>query len=63
MIFGRSHGFAVDSGHNDALVGVGSRPQLYPAIERWLASERPRRASGVDRLATVKRVHDPENEK
>ena len=51
MIFGRSQGFAIDSGHNDALVGLGSRPQVYPAIERWLAGARPRPGGDPDRLA------------
>jgi pimeloyl-ACP methyl ester carboxylesterase len=40
LMFGRQSGFAVDSGHNDALVGLTSRQQIYPLIERWLRGER-----------------------
>jgi pimeloyl-ACP methyl ester carboxylesterase len=36
VIFGRSQGFSVNAGHNDALVGLTSRQQFYPVIERWL---------------------------
>lgn len=40
VIFGRASGFAVDSGHDDALVGLNSRAQVYPVIERWLRGDR-----------------------
>ncbi|WP_158633605.1 alpha/beta hydrolase [Tautonia sociabilis] len=40
MFFGRSQGFAADSGHSDALVGLTSRQQVYPTIERWLLGAR-----------------------
>jgi pimeloyl-ACP methyl ester carboxylesterase len=40
LVFGRARGFAVDSGHDDALVGLTSREQVYPVIERWLRGER-----------------------
>ncbi|WP_435017854.1 alpha/beta hydrolase [Tundrisphaera sp. TA3] len=35
--FGRAAGFQVDAGHDDALVGLNSRAQVYPTIARWLA--------------------------
>jgi len=37
VIFGRAQGMAVDAGHDDALVGLNSRDQVYPMIARWLA--------------------------
>jgi len=40
MIFGRGGGFSADAGHNDALVGLTSAEQVYPAIERWLLGHR-----------------------
>jgi pimeloyl-ACP methyl ester carboxylesterase len=40
VLFGRTQGFAVDAGHNDALVGLTSRQQVYPVIERWLRGGR-----------------------
>lgn len=40
LVFGRSRGFSVDAGHNDALVGLNSRAQVYPVIERWLRGEK-----------------------
>jgi pimeloyl-ACP methyl ester carboxylesterase len=38
VVFGRARGFAADAGHNDALVGLNSREQVYPVIARWLAA-------------------------
>jgi pimeloyl-ACP methyl ester carboxylesterase len=38
MIFGRRQGMSVDAGHDDALVGLNSREQVYPVIARWLVS-------------------------
>lgn len=39
MVFGRRLGFAADSGHDDALVGLTSRQQVYPLLEAWLRNE------------------------
>lgn len=40
LIFGRADGFAADAGHDDALVGLNSRAQVYPVIENWLRGGR-----------------------
>ncbi|MGE3822514.1 MAG: alpha/beta hydrolase [Isosphaeraceae bacterium] len=40
IIFGRAQGYAVDAGHNDALVGLNSRTQVFPVIARWLTGSR-----------------------
>jgi pimeloyl-ACP methyl ester carboxylesterase len=40
-IFGRRQGFAADAGHDDALVGLTSRQQVYPVIDRWLRGQKP----------------------
>ena len=40
VIFGRAQGFAVDAGHDDALVGLNSQAQVYPVIEKWLSGVR-----------------------
>jgi predicted alpha/beta hydrolase len=40
IVFGRRMGFAVDAGHDDALVGLNSRQQVYPVIEAWLRGAR-----------------------
>lgn len=40
ILFGRTQGFAVDSGHNDSLVGLASQAQVYPTIENWLLGKR-----------------------
>ncbi len=40
VIFGREQGFAVDAGHDDALVGLNSQAQVYPVIEKWLSGVR-----------------------
>jgi pimeloyl-ACP methyl ester carboxylesterase len=40
LIIGRARGFAVDAGHDDALVGLTSQQQVYPMLERWLRGER-----------------------
>jgi pimeloyl-ACP methyl ester carboxylesterase len=37
VLFGQAHGLKVDAGHDDALVGLNSREQVYPIITRWLA--------------------------
>jgi pimeloyl-ACP methyl ester carboxylesterase len=37
VIFGQAHGMTVDAGHDDALVGLNSRAQVFPVIARWLA--------------------------
>lgn len=44
MIFGRRQRMSVDAGHNDALVGLNSRDQVYPVIARWLTAP-PRTAA------------------
>lgn len=44
IVFGRASGFAADAGHDDALVGLNSRSQVYPVIERWLRGDRFRPA-------------------
>jgi pimeloyl-ACP methyl ester carboxylesterase len=36
VIFGRTHGFKVNAGHNDALVGLNSQKEVYPVIEKWI---------------------------
>jgi len=38
VIFGPSQRFAAGAGHNDALVGLKSREEVYPVITRWLAA-------------------------
>jgi pimeloyl-ACP methyl ester carboxylesterase len=43
LIFGRQMGFQADSGHDDALVGLNSRAQVYPTIEAWIRGARPRK--------------------
>lgn len=40
VFFGRSSGLPVDCGHDDALVGLNSRAQVYPVIEGWLRGVR-----------------------
>lgn len=40
LVFGRSMGFSVDAGHDDALVGLNSKAQVYPVIESWLRGAR-----------------------
>lgn len=40
LVFGRRQGFAADSGHDDALVGLTSRQQVYPILEAWLRGEK-----------------------
>lgn len=41
VVFGRAGGFAADCGHNDALVGLTSRQQVFPTIERFLIGAGP----------------------
>jgi pimeloyl-ACP methyl ester carboxylesterase len=41
LIFGAQHGFAAESGHDDALVGRTSRQQVYPVVDRWLRGQKP----------------------
>lgn len=41
IIFGRQSGFKVDAGHNDALVGLNSRKEVYPVLERWIRTGKP----------------------
>ncbi|MBX6316023.1 MAG: alpha/beta fold hydrolase, partial [Isosphaeraceae bacterium] len=41
VIFGRAQGFSVDCGHDDVLVGLNSRTEVYPVIERWISGVRP----------------------
>ncbi|GBD35974.1 Putative aminoacrylate hydrolase RutD [bacterium HR36] len=41
LIFGRQQGFSVDAGHNDALVGLKSRKEIYPVLERWIRTGKP----------------------
>ena len=38
LVFGRAGGFAAEAGHNDALIGLNSRAQVYPVLARWLAA-------------------------
>ena len=40
VIFGKAQGYAVDAGHDDALVGQNSQAQVYPVIEKWLSGTR-----------------------
>ena len=35
-IIGKSHGYPVDAGHVDLLVGVHSPKQVYPLVTKWL---------------------------
>jgi esterase/lipase len=39
VVFGQAQGLPVDAGHDDALVGLNSRDQVYPIIARWLAPD------------------------
>ena len=32
MIFGRRQGMSVDAGHDDTLVGLNSKDQVYPSF-------------------------------
>jgi len=41
LIFGRQQSFSVDAGHNDSLVGLNSRNEIYPVIERWIRTGKP----------------------
>jgi lysosomal acid lipase/cholesteryl ester hydrolase len=38
VIFGRRQGMTVDAGHNDVLVGLNSRAEVYPLLARWLST-------------------------
>jgi pimeloyl-ACP methyl ester carboxylesterase len=40
LIFGRQSGFSVDAGHDDSLVGLNSRAEVYPIIEQWITGSR-----------------------
>ena len=40
IIFGRASGLSVDCGHDDALVGLNSRAEVWPTLEKWLATPR-----------------------
>lgn len=40
IIFGRSHGFSADCGHDDTLVGLNSQAEVYPVLDAWLRGER-----------------------
>lgn len=40
LVFGRARGFAADSGHDDALVGLTSKQQVFPTIARWLLGQK-----------------------
>ena len=39
IVFGRQQGYAADSGHNDALVGLTTPQQVWPVLARWLAGQ------------------------
>jgi len=41
VIFGKSQGFPVSAGHNDAVVGLSSERVFYPLLERWMRTGRP----------------------
>lgn len=41
VIFGRSEGLSRDAGHDDTLVGLNSRDEVYPVLARWLAGRKP----------------------
>lgn len=52
LVFGRASGYAADSGHDDALVGLTSRQQVFPTIARWLTGQKiaaQTEAPGADR--------------
>ena len=36
-VFGKAGGFQVDAGHDDSLVGLNSKAQVYPVLEKWIA--------------------------
>ncbi len=36
-ILGRVQGLSIDAGHNDAVIGLNSRTEVYPALAGWLA--------------------------
>ncbi|WP_435010717.1 alpha/beta hydrolase [Tundrisphaera lichenicola] len=40
MIIGRQSGFSADAGHDDALVGLNSKAEVYPRIARWIVGIR-----------------------
>jgi pimeloyl-ACP methyl ester carboxylesterase len=40
LVIGRSAGFPVNAGHNDALVGLTSQQFVFPVLERWLRTGR-----------------------
>jgi pimeloyl-ACP methyl ester carboxylesterase len=40
LIFGRASGYAADSGHDDALVGLTSGQQVFPTIARYLLGQK-----------------------
>lgn len=40
VVFGRRQGLSVDCGHDDTFVGLNSRAEVYPIIERWMRGER-----------------------
>jgi pimeloyl-ACP methyl ester carboxylesterase len=40
VIFGRAQNFSADCGHDDSLVGLNSKTEVYPAIERWISGAR-----------------------
>jgi pimeloyl-ACP methyl ester carboxylesterase len=40
LIFGRASGYAADSGHDDALVGLTSAQQVYPTLARFLLGQK-----------------------
>jgi pimeloyl-ACP methyl ester carboxylesterase len=44
MHFGREKGMKVDAGHDDALVGLNSRAEVYPVLERWISERATSRA-------------------
>lgn len=41
VILGRSQGLSIDAGHDDSLVGLNSRDEVYPILARWLAGVKP----------------------
>ncbi len=40
VVFGQAMGFSVNAGHDDALVGLNSRAEVYPVLDRWLRGEK-----------------------
>jgi pimeloyl-ACP methyl ester carboxylesterase len=43
IVFGRAMNFTVDAGHDDALVGLNSKAEIYPILDSWIRGARMRK--------------------